>query len=289
VIIKNEEKLGELFIVLQAILWGLFPVLANKSNLPALFSAGVCNIISVLVLAPLAFRKPIRWELVNVYTVVNLLITTIVLGFGFTALVFMANQNSDPVTISILLLGEVPATFLILAIAGHERLSFKQMFGGLLVVFSSCLVILKGDFQTAGSDLLVVIAVIAAPLANYYGKILGTALTSPQILTFRNFFGGLMLMLFSFYLEPTPRKYEILDSLPYLLPNALLVFGLSKILWMEGIFRLQIGKAISLNSIFPIVTMLAAYLLIGSEPELRQVFAIFPGLIGVYLVTRKSA
>lgn len=285
--IKNEERLGELFIVLQAVLWGLFPVLATKSNLPALYMAGICNILSVLILGPLAFTKPIKWDKVNRGTLANLLITTVVLGFGFTALVFMANQNSDPVTISILLLGEVPATFLILALTGHEKLSFRQMFGGLLVVFSSILVILKGNFVSASSDVLVILAVISAPLANHYGKVLGRTLTSPQILAFRNFFGGIMLFGLSLLLEPSPSKSEIISALPYLLPNAILVFGVSKVLWLEGIFRIPIGKAISLGSIFPVVTMIGAYLMIGSEPDLRQIFAIFPGLIGVYLVTKK--
>jgi drug/metabolite transporter (DMT)-like permease len=283
----KQKRLGEFFIVTQAIFWGLFPVLANKSNLPALFSAGTCNILSVILLLPIALRYRIEWHKINKQVLFNLLMTTFVLGFGFTALVFMANQNSDPVTISILLLGEVPATFLILALTGHERFSFTQVLGGLLVVLSSILVIFDGDFKTSSSDLLIVLAVISAPLANRYGKHLGDSLKSTQILAFRNFFGGILLILLSLILEPAPHKPELLASLPYLLPNAFLIFGLSKILWMEGIFRMEVGKAISLGSIFPIVTMIAAYILIGTAPDLVQVLAIFPGLIGVYLVTRK--
>ncbi len=283
---NRVERLGELFIILQALMWGMFPVLANKSNLPALLSAGICTLLSVLVLAPLAFKERIKWELINIYTLINLLITTLVLGFGFTALVFMANESSDPVTISILLLGEVPATFFILTLVGHEKLSFKQMFGGLLVVASSCFVILKGSLSTAESDLLVIVAVIATPLAHYYGKQLGRALTSTQILAFRNFVAGILLILVSRYLEPLPHRVELISSLPYLLPNAILVFGISKVLWQEGIFRLTIGKAASLNSIFPIVTMVGAYILIGSKPETRQILAVFPAILGVYLVTR---
>lgn len=213
--------------------------------------------------------------------------TTLVLGFGFTALVFMANQSSDPVTISILLLGEVPATFIILSLVGHEKLFKTQMFGGLLVVISSCLVILKPDMHTSASDLLVVVAVIMAPLANFYGKVLRNTLSSTQILSLRNFSAGLLLLLLSFYLEPFPSKIELTNSLPYLLPNAILVFGVSKILWYEGIFRIQVGKAISLNSIFPVVTMIGTYVLIGTEPQLRQILAIFPGILGVYLVTKR--
>lgn len=287
--IKNEERLGELFIVLQAILWGLFPVLANKSNLPALFMAGSCNVLSILVLAPLAFKKPIRKEQVTFETIINLLITTLVLGFGFTGLVFIANQNSDPVTISILLLAEVPATFFILSLTGHEKLNAKQLLGGLLVVTSAVLVIFKKDFITTTSDILVVLAVFSAPLANHYGKVLRKTLSSAQILTFRNFVGGMLFFICSYFLEPLPNKTEIINALPYLLPNALLVFGLSKILWFEGMFRVSIGKAISLGSIFPVVTMIGTYILIGTEPEFRQIVAIFPGLIGVYLLTRKVA
>lgn len=55
---------------------------------------------------------------------------------------------------------------------------------------------------------------------------------------------------------------------------------------MTGPPRFSSSKAIALNSIFPVVTMLGSYLVLGKLPSAWQVTAIPPAIIGVLLMTQ---
>jgi drug/metabolite transporter (DMT)-like permease len=68
--------------------------------------------------------------------------------------------------------------------------------------------------------------------------------------------------------------------------SGIVIFGLSKVFWLEGIFRISVTKAISLSSISPVLTICFAYFLLSEVPTLTQIVALVPAIFGIYLLTR---
>ena len=61
--------------------------------------------------------------------------------------------------------------------------------------------------------------------------------------------------------------------------------GFSKILWIEGIHRIPVGKAVSLEAINPAFTLILAYFILHEIPTKWQIFGFLPIFIGVLFVT----
>lgn len=283
----SQEQKGELYIIVEAILWGFFPILALKSfnQVPPIMSAALCQLVSMLALATPVYKTKGLKPALKKEALFPILGSTILVGVMFYALVFIASKSSDPVTISILLLFEVPATYIILRLFGKEKLSNIQMFGGALVMLSSILVLYNGSLAFRLTDLLVILGVFIAPMGNYYNKVARQYVNAYTFVFLRNLFSGIILVFLSVIFESKVDSQQIYNSLYYILPNGILVFGLSKILWVEGLHRITIGKAISLNSIFPVITMLASFIFMSYSPSLNQIVALVPGIYGVYLLT----
>ena len=53
---------------------------------------------------------------------------------------------------------------------------------------------------------------------------------------------------------------KVSSSLLFLVINGVLLLGVSKILWIEGIHRINVTKANALNSLGPLLTLLFAWL-----------------------------
>jgi len=285
----SEERKGEIFIIAEAILWGLFPIFTfqSLSSIGALTSAGLSQFLSLIVITPFALRSKTLVNTLNKEVIKPVLYSCLLIGVVFYSLIFVAGKYEDPVTISILLLFEVPATYIVLLLFGKEKVRVKQVAGSFLVLIASVMVIYKEDFSFQLTSLLVVLAVFFAPMGNYYNKVAREHVSATVFMFVRGILSTLFILLLAICFEGFPAVSDIRDSLYFIIPNGILVFGISKIFWIEGIYRIEIGKAISLNSIFPIVTMIGSFILIGTLPSTNQVFALVPAIMGVYLLTKK--
>lgn len=286
----SEERKGEIYIFLETILWGLFPILAfvSLSTLGPLFSAAICQLLSMLVFLPFAIKSSTFKNIRESYVLKPVLLSTLLIGVIFYSLIFVAGKYEDPVTMAILLLFEVPATYIVLLLFGKERVRLKQAAGGFCVMFASFLAIYKDGLTFSLGGLIVLIAVFFAPMGNYYNKVAREHVAAPVFLFLRGVFSSIFLFVLAFSFEDFPGIDDISDSWFFILANGLLVFGLSKIFWIEGIYRIPINKAISINSMFPVVTMIGSYFFLDIIPRGLQVFALIPAILGVYLLTSKK-
>ena len=64
------------------------------------------------------------------------------------------------------------------------------------------------------------------------------------------------------------------------------MMGLSKIFWVEAIYRISITKASALAALIPVFTIIFAYFTLGETPTMTQLLGIIPVLGGGYLITR---
>ena len=135
-------------------------------------------------------------------------------------------------------------------------------------------------------DLLIVLASAIAPIANYYQKEARQQVSSSTVLTFRSFFAIPVLFLLANVLEPQPQWQSIEKVWVYIAICGILLMGLSKILWLEGIHRISITKASAMMALIPVFTLLFSWLLFNTIPDTRQLMAILPVIYGGFLLTR---
>jgi len=69
--------------------------------------------------------------------------------------------------------------------------------------------------------------------------------------------------------------------------NGVLLLGVSKILWLEGIKRISVVKAGALASISPLLTIVVAWPVLHNTPTMAQLFALAPMSLGVMLLSRE--
>jgi drug/metabolite transporter (DMT)-like permease len=92
--------------------------------------------------------------------------------------------------------------------------------------------------------------------------------------------------LMAYIMEPSVSYENFMLALPYMFLIAVLVYVVSKIMWIEALNRISITKLSAMLALLPVFTLFFAYLYLDEVPEIRQVLGIVPVLAGGYLITK---
>jgi len=178
--------------------------------------------------------------------------------------------------------------FLILIILNlwkKEKLKRKHIFGAILMVIGALLVLFPGQFQVKEGDLIILLATTLPPFGNYYQQRARKKVSSTVIMFYRSFLSSIFLFALASIFEVRPSTSALMESGIFILVNGIFLMGLIKILWLEGIHRIPITKAISLTAIAPAFTLLFAYFILGEIPTIWQLSGFLPMFIGIFLIT----
>jgi drug/metabolite transporter (DMT)-like permease len=290
---RNSARLGEASILLSALLWSLFPVLTilTYSTLSPLFTAGIATLLASLFFAVLLTIRDEWGMLLARGAWKDIALATFFIGIAYYGLMFLALRSTSAGNAAILALMEVFFSFLIVGLLlKHEPLSPRTIIGGTCMVLGAVLVLLpNATMEWQKGSLLVIAATAFAPLGNRHAQRARALVTSNAIMFVRSLLSGSTLLALGLIIEPYPTTQALIHSAGYLLINGILVLGLSKILWIEGIHRLPITKAISIESINPLFTLLFAFLILHEMPGLPQIAALVPIGVGMLLLTKSAS
>lgn len=285
----SESRKGETYVLSSALLWSLFPVFTRYTvlSLPPLFTAAIGTGISALFFVfSMTFRHQWRQLLVR-SAWKDMLLTTLLIGSLYYAFIFVGIRHTTAGNASIMAMMEVFFSFLILGVLlKHEKIFAHHIAGALFMVIGVLFILLPKASAWQIGDLLVIIATIFAPTGNMYAKRAREKVGSECILLVRSALSSILLLLLAFFFEPLPSFQEIGSSFPLLFLNGFLILGFSKILWIEGAYRIPISKAISLASITPLFTLVFAYLILGEKVTLYQIIGFIPIVVGMYFLTK---
>ena len=142
-----------------------------------------------------------------------------------------------------------------------------------------------GRLHLNEGDIIILVASAIPPVGNYFAQKAREQVGSNMIMFIRSILSGIFILFMAFLFEPVPVQADVTNALFFILVNGLLLMGLSKILWIEGIHRIPITKAVALNSVAPAFTLLFAFLIIGEMPSVWQFLGFLPMLIGIFLLT----
>lgn len=286
----SKERVGEIFIFFEAVLWGLFPVITvlSQNKLPTLISLGFSTLFSSAFFAlVISYKKKWR-ELRNTSALKDILIATIILGILFYILFFTGLRYTSPGNASILALSEVFFSYLYFHVWRKDKLPSQHLMGAALMILGGIIIFYPNLQQFQYGDLLILSAVFIAPLGNFYQKRARSKVSSEMILFLRSSISAAVIFMLAFLFRDSFSISGFNYSLIFLLINGVLLLGLSKILWIEGIHRINVMKANALASLSPLITLLFAFLLLQKAPTVHQLLAFIPMFLGVYFLSKQK-
>jgi drug/metabolite transporter (DMT)-like permease len=288
---KNRAFRGEIYVVASAILWSLFPIFSKLSfaSIPPLFTAAFSILIAAVFFSVMITVKKEWGEIGIKSSWADILHATLIVGVIYYSLSFMGIQRTTAGNVSIIALTEVFFSMTILRVWKKESLRKKYIAGSLLILAGAFVVLFPGGrLQLNGGDLLILAAAAIAPAGNFFQQRAREKVGSNMIMFIRSTLSGICILILAFCFEPVPSILNILTSIFFILANGLLLMGFVKIFWLEGIHRIPITKAVALNSVGPVFTLLFAFLIIGEVPSVWQLMGFLPMLAGIFLLTEFS-
>ena len=283
----TEGQKGNAFIIFGGLIWSLFPVvtvlgLKGMSSMTSLFWAILFSVF--FFFAVLAFRK--RWsELKNLQAWKYCLGIAIFNGVLYYGLYFYGLTKTVSANGAIVALFEVVTSYIYFQIIHQEKIPKKQLWGIILAACGALLIFIPKFGHFYKGDLFILAATFFAPFGNKYSQQARKLVSSEALMFMRNLLTVPFLFLLLMLIGVSSFSLPLGNAFWWLLLNGVLVLGLSKIFWMEGIHRMTVTRALAIGSLSPIFTIFFAWLLIGNSPSLSQLFALPILVAGVFLLT----
>jgi drug/metabolite transporter (DMT)-like permease len=286
----TKEKQGELFIFSEAILWSLFPVVTSLTikSLDTLIALGFTTFFSAVFFALLlTFRK--KWgDLKNTKALQYILLATLFIGVIYYLLSFLSLQFTSPGNVGVIASAEVFFTYLFFNVWRKDALPGVHLIGAFFIVLGVIIIFAPSIHGFQIGDLMILSATAVAPFGNFFQQKARHAVSSECIMFVRSLVGMMVVFTLAFFVHASFSLQNLQANIGLLLFNGFLLFGLTKFLWVEGIHRISVTKAIALNGISPLLTLLFAWLIIHKAPTVYQLLAVIPMFFGVYLLSKTN-
>lgn len=285
-ILKNRK--GELAILIQAVMWSIFPVVTilSYSTLGPLSSLSLSTFFSMIFFAAvLTYRR--KWqELKRRDAWLDIALSALIIGILYYVLFFFGLKYTSPGNASLLARVEILFSYLFFNVWHKEEFILSHIAGSILMVIGAVIVLLPKTSGFHTGDLLVISAAFIAPFGNVFQRRAMKKIGSETITFARSFITTILILPVSILIGEHASGNDIEKSLLFLIINGVLLFGLGNILWLEGIHRISVTKANALSSVSPLLTILFAYLILKQPPQLIQLLAFLPLCAGLLLLTR---
>lgn len=285
----TREQEGILIIITEAILWSFFPIitLLIYQYISPLFTLALGNLFAIFFFGIIiVFRK--KWhEFKNKSGIKDVFIASIFISLLWI-FVFIGLQKTTAGNASIILLMEILFSFLYFGILHKEKFTISHILGATIMIIGAMFILFPGKIELKSGDLIILIGTMFPPIGNYFQQKARKKLSAETLLFSRNLISLPIIFLLAYFLkEPIPTLIKLQNAILLLVINGFFMFGISKILWIEGIHRISISKAISFNTISPAFTLIFAYFLLNEIPTPWQLLGFLPILIGGILITKK--
>ncbi len=283
----TKEREGELLMLGLALLESWFPILSivSMSYIGALHTYTYSLIIALVFFIVIMHKRDRFKELKNKEAYKDLLLTSFWITLLFT-LVFIGMQYTTAGNMAVIIFLQLLFSYLYFNVFGKEKMDTLHLVGAVIMGIGALIILFPKELTLNKGDLLILVAAAIAPIANLYQKRARTFCSSETILGFRTIVGLPFIALMAWYFEPTTTYEGLISALPYLLLIGILIYVISKIMWIEALHRTSITKISAMMGLVPMMTLFFAYFYLNEVPEFRQILGIIPVLIGGYLLTK---
>lgn len=282
----SKERQGEAIILVEALLWGLFPVVTAISlkGIPTLLALAWSTLFGAIFFALiLSWRK--EWlQLKNKQAIRDILFSTFLLGVVYYLFFFFGLKHTSPGNAGLIALTEIFFSFCFFNLWHKEAVTSKQIAGAILMVAGAVIVLYPNVREFQIGDILILLAGFIAPLGNYFQRRARKSVSTEAVLFIRSLLSAIAIFAVAYFVRVDFSSVDLKKVFIFLAINGFLLLGFSKFLWVEGIHRIGVMKANALNGIAPLVTLLAAWVLLGNFPTGFQLSAFVPMFFGILLL-----
>ena len=283
----TKEREGEILMVGLAILESWFPIfsIVSMSYIGALHTYTYSLLIALVFFIMIMFKRDRFKELKNKEAYKDLLLTSFWITSLF-ALIFIGMRYTTAGNMAVIIFLQLLFSYLYFNVFGKEKMHTLHVWGALIMGIGALIILIPKELTFNKGDLLILVAAAIAPFANLYQKRAREFCSSETILGFRTLVGLPFIALMAWAFEPAVRYDAFVSALPSLLFIGILIYVVSKIMWIEALHRTSITKLSAMLGLVPMMTLVFAYFYLHEVPELRQVLGIVPVLAGGYLLTK---
>jgi len=289
--IKIEENRGVIFVLASAIIGGMFPILVNRGtqSVPPILFAAVTTLLAAGGAFIYAAARGELTELKNKKAYGSLLMVTFCIVVIPYLLLSIGSSKTSGVNTSFLKLSEIIFTLIFTHFIGEKTTSLKLLGAGGIFIGAS-FILYNGKAQLNIGDVLIVLSTITFPLGNFYAK-KALNLVSPSIILFMRFLaGGLFMLAIALIFESHASGFgSLLSHWRLILFVGVIVLGIGKVVWYEGLRRLDISKAISLGMTSSLFSLLFLISIFKEDFTVYQLIGIVLMMLGVYFSVKRNS
>jgi len=283
----TKEREGESLMLGLAVIESWFPIfsIVSMSYIGALHTYTYSLIIALVFFITLMYKKKTFKELKNKAAYKDLFLTSFWITSLFL-LIFIGMQYTTAGNMAVIVFLQLLFSFLYFNVIGKEKIDTLHLIGAIIMAIGALIILIPDNFVLNKGDMYILVASAIAPFANLYQKKARQHCSSVTILGVRTIIGLPFIALLTYYLEPAITYQQFISALPYLLFIGIIIYVISKIMWIEALHRISITKVSAMLGLVPAMTLLFAYLYLNEVPDLRQILGVIPILIGGYLLTK---
>ncbi len=283
----TREREGELLVFGFSLMESWFPILSivAMSYIGALHTYAYSLMIALFFFLSIMAKRDRFKELKNKAAYKDLLLTSFWITLLFI-LVFTGMQYTTAGNMAVIIFLQLLFSYLYFNVIGDEKIDRLHLIGATVMGIGALIILVPDTLIFNKGDLLILIAAAIAPFANFYQKRARTYCSAETILGFRTVVGLPFIVLLAWHFEPATSYENFMFALPSLLIIGILIYVVSKIMWIEALHRISITKVSAMMGLVPMLTLFFAYLYLDEVPQLRQILGIIPVLVGGYILTR---
>ncbi len=288
--LDRNTKIGTSVILLGTWLWSFHPILIQRvtQTAPGLVIATLTHSVALLTaLVVFAWRGDFSgFKKTHLYK--DQLLAAFLIVVVPMTLFYLGARLTSGVNASVLLLSELLFTVPVARFYG-EKITSAKVIGTTSVLLGSFLVLFKGFNNFSWGDIVIIFSTASYPFGNIISKRLLKELSPETVLVSRLMLGVPILFVLSLIFSPGANYSETVSNYwPTLLAAGGLCLAISKLLWFNGIKRLDISQAVPIGLTFPLFSILTLTALGLETISNQQFFGIIFLLIGVYYIVSKT-
>lgn len=283
----TEGRKGNIFIIGEMVLWSLFPIISilGLKGIPSLVSLFWVNVFALGFFFLIILFRGKLFELRNKKVWLYTLGTVLFINIIFYGLFFYALGKTTPANASIVALFEIVPTYIFFHILKKEHFDKKHLLGIFLAIIGVLIILLPQANGINVGDFIILIAVFAPPFGNWCQQKARAIVSSETALFLRHFISIPFLFLLTLSFGTPIHNYEIGGVFWWLLLNGILIFGISKIFWLEAIHRMSVTRALAINGLNPVFTVFFAWIILSQTPTSVQFIAIPFLFVSILILT----
>jgi len=285
---KSEETIGVLLVLISIFFFGLHPIVSKYTlkTINPLFLGAMSILFGFIIPMFVLIKKKRIKRLIKKENVLYLFFIAFfgsVFAFG---LFFIGAGMTSGINASLLLQSEPLYSTLLGFFILKESVGKKQLFAMFLIIIGMSVILYNGTLSINYGDVLILLAPLGFQISHTIVK-----KVIKRIGTYTTVTGRFLYALPIFLVLSTifgSNQFEVLLDPFYL---GLILFigiseGLGYILWIEAIKRINLSKATTLVSPYPILSVIFAWFILSELPSIYQITGLISVIIGMYIIGR---